>query len=315
MAIKGINGLKWGAILLLAIAAIVIWRQPVWRLDAHAEEFRVSDSQTMRLSSVAMAADGLYFAGGDAGLYWREKAEGAWRLSDDDVGRKIEQVVTDNDVVIGRDQDGKIHVYRDEVWDAMPEIGPVSKIVRVIPSGVVAIGATEMAILRLDRDLHDEFPLPFNRVNDVAFIQGGTIGVAVGDNGRIAWTTDGGQTWIASEWAGLEHLYDVEWVSTETLVAAGASGTLLRSENAGKDWFRINSGTQNSLRAMHWPSSTEGIVVGLYGTILRTKDGGVKWRQETAPYQAHLYDVIRWEGFDIAVGWYGTVLTRGVPEQ
>jgi photosystem II stability/assembly factor-like uncharacterized protein len=108
-------------------------------------------------------------------------------------------------------------------------------------------------------------------------------GIAVGVEGKIVKTTDGGQHWnfIAEDFSRFDSsaffaplLYGENkgWI-------VGAAGRMLQLENGA--WKRTSLGTQVViwLRAIEFFDDKHGWVVGGYGTILSTEDGGKRWVQ------------------------------------
>lgn len=108
-------------------------------------------------------------------------------------------------------------------------------------------------------------------------------GFAVGLDGRVAATTDGGESW---DWAehGVEG-FDSPFYSSEILPngnvwVVGASGQVLQGDANGK--FRQGSfGTQvnNWIRAVRFYDNKNGWVIGGFGFIMNTTDGGETWFQ------------------------------------
>lgn len=82
-----------------------------------------------------------------------------------------------------------------------------------------------------------------------------SIGYAVGSNGLIIKTSNGGNTWVKLNW--------------------------------GSDEVKV---TAVDLRGVHFTDATHGFVVGLNGKILRTTDGAI-WTELTSPTTNPLYDV------------------------
>jgi photosystem II stability/assembly factor-like uncharacterized protein len=147
-----------------------------------------------------------------------------------------------------------------------------------------------------------------------------TSGWAVGDQGVILATTDGGATWreqasgvppmappggcdrgvggepIQSMCTNV--LWDVDFVDDTTGWAVGSDGIVVHTRDGGATWTRQELPPLDSipglgpgpggtdLRAPHWESLTAvsftdsraGTVVGPGGTILTTADGGITWQ-------------------------------------
>ncbi|SRR6266571_4741484 len=108
-----------------------------------------------------------------------------------------------------------------------------------------------------------------------------TTGVAVGLEGKIVKTTDGGKTWAFTA-------EDLSVFSTDPLYAirllgdgkgwiVGAGGRVLQLRDG--DWkpASLNLQTVAWLRSIDFFDENNGWIVGGYGTILHTTDGGKSW--------------------------------------
>ncbi len=106
-------------------------------------------------------------------------------------------------------------------------------------------------------------------------------GVAVGLEGKIAWTENGGQNWNFVPGDPLvflpDPLYGVELAPGGERWAVGAAGQVLRFE--GGKWEKVDLGIRvfTWLRAVDFWDEKHGWIVGGYGMILRTEDGGRTW--------------------------------------
>jgi photosystem II stability/assembly factor-like uncharacterized protein len=94
-------------------------------------------------------------------------------------------------------------------------------------------------------------------------------GWAVGSEGRIFATRDGGRTWTAQTSNIQADLYDVKFFDDFEGWAAGAGGTLLHTTDGGNRWTVEPSGTTHALERLCFVGRTHGWVVGFGGTIIR----------------------------------------------
>jgi photosystem II stability/assembly factor-like uncharacterized protein len=67
---------------------------------------------------------------------------------------------------------------------------------------------------------------------DVSFTDADT-GTAVGQNGTIVRTTNGGTTWVEQDSGTTNNLAGVSFVDANTGWAAGSNGTILHTKNGG----------------------------------------------------------------------------------
>ena len=102
------------------------------------------------------------------------------------------------------------------------------------------------------------------------------IGTAVGAEGTILRTENGGANWH-SQTSGTRYLLrGVSFVSADTGTTVGTMGTILRTVD-GLKWKAQTSGTIRALNGVSFTTSKIGTIVGSSGTILRTTDGGTNW--------------------------------------
>jgi hypothetical protein len=105
-------------------------------------------------------------------------------------------------------------------------------------------------------------------------------GTAVGYNGTILRTTDGGANWNPQT-SGTDHiLCSVSFTDANTGTAVGIGGTVLRTTDGGTNWVLQTSGTNYDLTDVSFTDANTGTVVGWYGTILRTTNGGTTFVEE-----------------------------------
>jgi len=156
-------------------------------------------------------------------------------------------------------------------------------------------------------------------------------GWAVGGDGLIFSTTDGGRNWIKRK-SGDEELYQIVfqdsqrgWIVGEQGILrsmdggrnwrrwsppvkedlgvyfaapqvgwlAGRNGTILKTSDGGKNWARQRSGTKETLDDMACFSVTSCIVVGRNNTILSTSDGGRTWTRRDSTLEDGKISILR----------------------
>jgi photosystem II stability/assembly factor-like uncharacterized protein len=142
-------------------------------------------------------------------------------------------------------------------------------------------------------------------------------GFTGGDNGKFYTTTDGGQSWVLSDYrpqgvvamssidfyqnqigivsagnkmlktvdAGLNwniinsntSTWDVAFLSDQIIISVGTNGKVYKSTDGGTNWIPKNSGVTRSLRSVDFLDDNIGFSVGWYGTIIKTTDAGESW--------------------------------------
>ena len=140
-------------------------------------------------------------------------------------------------------------------------------------------------------------------------------GWAVGGNGRISVTTDGGRTWRARRPPADDTLHDVFFSDSQTgwLVCERSiykiksedepRSYLLKTTDGGETWTRIEVTKPDvilRLRRVVFTDSAHGWTFGEAGTIYATTDGGASWTKQFVPTR-HL--LLGASFFDNQQGW------------
>jgi CSLREA domain-containing protein len=147
------------------------------------------------------------------------------------------------------------------------------------------------------------------RALNATWFASATAGWAVGNDGAIRKTTNGGTTWTTQTSGTTNALTSVWGSDTNTLWAVGTSGIILKTTNGGTSWTAQTSGTMQVLRSV-WGSDADTLwTVGDGGTIRKTTDGGTSWTAQTSGTSSSLRSV--W-GIDADTAWTmgnsGTIL-------
>jgi len=137
------------------------------------------------------------------------------------------------------------------------------------------------------------------------------VAIAVGADGMILRTQDGGVNWWQIPVAQLgvaNQLEDATFVGV-TVFAVGESGTILRSDDGGVNWRDVSPGVLTGLASVHFGDALHGIIVGDSGIALSTQDGGTTWVRGATGVLSDLVDV-RMSGptAATAVGQQGVIL-------
>ncbi len=113
--------------------------------------------------------------------------------------------------------------------------------------------------------------------------------IAVGYDGTVAWSDDGGDTWSDGDSNSGVDLYGVAVINADDAVAVGADGTVIATDDGGNTWDDASlsglSATEETyaVRAISMGSSTVGFAAGENGLLLKTTNGGSSWSQVTDP--------------------------------
>jgi hypothetical protein len=106
---------------------------------------------------------------------------------------------------------------------------------------------------------------------------------AVGSQGRIVVTNDGGQGWAARTGASTADLMDVVCLGEATTIVVGCDGAIQRSDDSSRTWHLQPVETRRQLNAVAMRPDGVGLAVGEGGTILRTTSGGYVLGTEQPP--------------------------------
>jgi photosystem II stability/assembly factor-like uncharacterized protein len=133
-------------------------------------------------------------------------------------------------------------------------------------------------------------PLP--EVNGLSFANT-SDGIAVGTNGEIIHTTDGGANWtLFASVPSSTTQYGVAMTSSTTAVSVGAGGTVWTTTNGGLTWTAAG-GVIPAITyfGVSFANASDGWAVGQSGTIIATTNGGATWAPETSGTTNDLYAV------------------------
>ncbi|HCP47532.1 MAG TPA: hypothetical protein DIU15_15935, partial [Deltaproteobacteria bacterium] len=137
---------------------------------------------------------------------------------------------------------------------------------------------------------------------------------AVGANGAVVMTTDGGASWFPASPGADVTLEGVHFVHESTGWAVGYEGTILKTSNGGASWTpQMSWGLRDidgDLGGVTFIDGNTGWVVGGGGVILHTSDGGSTWQEQTSGTTYNLNDVLFTSADDGWVVGAGGILLR-----
>ena len=151
-------------------------------------------------------------------------------------------------------------------------------------------------------------------INQISFAADGMEGMAVGHEGWILHTTDGGLSWqeVAFDEKNGEPLMGIARLPSGAWIAVGAFGRALRSDAQGKNWEPL--ALPESVEDKHMNrivGSADGqrwLIVGERGLVLRSTDSGDTWQEITPFYNGSLYNALALpDGGWLAYGMRGNV--------
>ena len=135
-------------------------------------------------------------------------------------------------------------------------------------------------------------------------------GWAVGSQGTVLHTKDGGATWDNLRQATLDTVRDVYFFNRNAglllcerdLSQTGAASYLLYTPNGGAAWERVelpDAGRERLLRFV-FAGRERGWLIGEAGTFYETADGGITWDKRTVPTR---YLLLGGNLLDANTGW------------
>ena len=106
-------------------------------------------------------------------------------------------------------------------------------------------------------------------------------GWAMGDNGTILHTEDGGKNWHL-EASTMRWFHSVAFATPQFGWAVGWNGTILHTEDGGESWNSQVSNTKEQLFSVAFVTPQIGWAAGNNGAILHTDDGGKSWTPQVS---------------------------------
>ncbi len=116
--------------------------------------------------------------------------------------------------------------------------------------------------------------------------------VIAGENGSLAWTSNGGSSWTAVPLGTTATIRAVSWnnsTASPLLVGVGDGGLLIRSTDQGVTWKNITSPTAANLNAVTFGTPSDAVGVGNDTTMIQSHDGGQTWLPMAFPYNFHTW--------------------------
>jgi photosystem II stability/assembly factor-like uncharacterized protein len=120
-------------------------------------------------------------------------------------------------------------------------------------------------------------------------------GWAIGGNGHIIHTKDGGESWQSQKSGSKNTLSAIVFRDARTGWSVGDAGTILRTGDGGKGWSAVPLGSQVPLKkdarlqALSFFDGDHGWAAGSEGTVLYTDDGGGNWSDRSVPERVELF--------------------------
>ena len=128
---------------------------------------------------------------------------------------------------------------------------------------------------RVNANSSDALPraaaLPASLRLNAVFFAGSETGWAVGANGIIYFTANGGRAWQPQESGVKSDLYDVKFLDALEGWAVGGEGTILHTKDGGRTWTRERRTTDHTLESLFLFGRKRAWAVGFGGTVVTLK--------------------------------------------
>jgi len=115
------------------------------------------------------------------------------------------------------------------------------------------------------------------RLYCVKFLNSNT-GFAVGYNGSIARTLDGGSNWSLLSSITTRELHGIDFLNSNSVMVVGLYGSILKSTDLGNNWTDLSVSTSYHFWDIDFADASTGTIVG--NKILRTSNGGLNWVEQ-----------------------------------
>ncbi len=161
---------------------------------------------------------------------------------------------------------------------------------------LVAVGARGNIVVSDDgrdwQQVHSPVDVMLTRV----FFLDARRGWAVGYDGAILQTGDGGRHWSVQRWVpDRGPLYDVLFLDAQRGFAVGSYGALLRSDDGGAHWQEIDSPIREPglhFNAIARLADGTLFIAGERGMLARSADEGASWTMLDSPYRGSMFGVL-----------------------
>lgn len=118
------------------------------------------------------------------------------------------------------------------------------------------------------------------------------FGIAVGSDGLILKTEDGGLTWQRKLSNVSENLFSVSFADNKNGTIVGWNGLILKTEDGGDTWEKIKLKYNSYFKDVLFVNEFLGFIVGGDGLILRSENGGNDWDEVNLNSTSGLYKII-----------------------
>lgn len=171
---------------------------------------------------------------------------------------------------------------------------------------LIAVGGRGVVLRSEDGTYWHQVGIPTRTMLTRVVFYNERIGWAVGWDGAILRTTDGGKSWKLVNWEPKwgDPYFDILPTGPKSATVVGSRGRMLRTSDGGKTWTRVRGKLFKV--GYHFfdiqPIGDSGIILaGERGMIARSLDGGETWKMVKPPYPGSYFGAL-------PIGEWGVVL-------
>lgn len=116
-------------------------------------------------------------------------------------------------------------------------------------------------------------------------------GFAVGEDGIIIKTTDGGINWLQKTSPTINNLWKINAFDYNNIFICGYNGTLLHSTDVGETWDIVNTNVTDHLLGLKILDQQIGWICGFDSVLFKTEDGGNTWTRKVTTFPGVYRDI------------------------
>ena len=134
-------------------------------------------------------------------------------------------------------------------------------------------------------------PLPTNNNLTGMVLPPGGRGLAVGLNGTVLITSDGGDSWRIARTDSFTHLRSIATPDSVVALICGDKGLIIKTDMGFTRADTIESGRYGNLNKIYFINKDVGFCIGNDRVVLKTADGGAHWTAFTVNHACDLRDL------------------------
>jgi photosystem II stability/assembly factor-like uncharacterized protein len=163
---------------------------------------------------------------------------------------------------------------------------------------LIAVGDRGDILRSTDGSTWTQMPAPVRSPLTAAAFADAHDGWAVGHDGVILHTTDGGLHWSLQHWQPVPEkpLLGLLALDAQRAFAVGAFGLFYRTADGGAHWEEVSApalrGKELHLYTIRLLGNGGLLVAGEQGTLGISADGGASWRALASPYDGTWFDAV-----------------------